>query len=71
MEASPCEKNTYGAAVDRAAVANARCTACPADMFTRDTLEGRARNAGELYTSETDCLVKEGWGTTSTTPQEW
>jgi hypothetical protein len=70
MAAAPCEKNTYGDSVDRAAVANARCTACPADMFTMDTLESRPRNDGELYTSEAACLVKAGWGTTSTTPQE-
>jgi hypothetical protein len=70
MVTAPCEKNTYGDSVDCAAVANARCTACPADMFTMDTLESRARNDGELYTSESACLVKPGWGTTSTTPQE-
>jgi hypothetical protein len=70
MVAARCEKNTYGDSVDRAAVANARCTACPADMFTMDTLESRTLNDGELYTSEAACLVKPGWGTTSTTPQE-
>jgi hypothetical protein len=70
MVAAPCEKNTYGDSVDRAAVANARCTACPADMFTMDTLESRTRNSNEYYTSEAACLVKPGWGTTSTTPQE-
>jgi hypothetical protein len=70
MVAAPCEQNTYGDSVDRAAVANARCTACPADMFTMDTLETRTRNSSEYYTAESACLVKPGWGTTSTTPQE-
>jgi hypothetical protein len=76
MAAAKCEKNTYGDSVPRAAVANARCTACPADMFTLDTLEARAigaapADANELYTSEAACLVAPGWGTTSTTPQQW
>jgi hypothetical protein len=70
MVAERCKQNTYGDSVDRAAVANARCTACPADMFTMDTLESRTLNDGETYTSESACLVKPGWGTTSTTPQE-
>ncbi|KAF6251142.1 hypothetical protein COO60DRAFT_1677280 [Scenedesmus sp. NREL 46B-D3] len=70
MVAEPCQQDTYGHDVDRVAVANARCTACPTDMFTLDTLEGRARNESELYTSEAACLVKPGWGTTSTIPQE-
>jgi hypothetical protein len=71
MAAAKCEKNTYGDSVPRAAVANARCTACPSDMFTLDTLEGRAIGAVEKYMSEAACLVAPGWGTTSTTPQQW
>ncbi|KAF6264065.1 hypothetical protein COO60DRAFT_1663488 [Scenedesmus sp. NREL 46B-D3] len=68
MVAEPCEQNTYGHDVDRVAVANARCTACPTDMFTLDVLEGAPRSG--LYTSEAACLVKPGWGTTATIPQE-
>jgi hypothetical protein len=71
MAAAKCEKNTYGDSVDRTAVANARCTPCPGDMFTLDTLEGRDIGAAELFTSEADCKVAPGWGTTSTTPQQW
>jgi hypothetical protein len=71
MEAAPCSKNTYGHDVDRVAVANARCTACPVNTFTADVLaDNRALNPGELYTNETACLVKPGWGTTATIPQE-
>jgi hypothetical protein len=74
MAAAKCEKNTYGHNTDRAAVSNARCTPCGAGMFTLDSIEDReigANNASELYTSEEACLVKPGWGTTSTQPQEW
>jgi hypothetical protein len=39
-------------------------------MFTEDVLETRELEEGELYTSEAACLVKPGWGTTSTIPQE-
>uniref|UniRef100_A0A383V609 Tyrosine-protein kinase ephrin type A/B receptor-like domain-containing protein n=1 Tax=Tetradesmus obliquus TaxID=3088 RepID=A0A383V609_TETOB len=74
-EAAKCDKNTYGDAVNRTAVANARCTPCPAGMFTLDTLDKRTIGAApapanELYTSESACLVEEGWGTTSTLPQK-
>ncbi len=68
MVAEPCKANTYGHAMDRVAVANARCTACPMNMFTLDVLNNEARVG--LYTSEAACLVQPGWGTTSTIPQQ-
>uniref|UniRef100_A0A383VTT6 Tyrosine-protein kinase ephrin type A/B receptor-like domain-containing protein n=1 Tax=Tetradesmus obliquus TaxID=3088 RepID=A0A383VTT6_TETOB len=58
MVAAPCEKNMYGEAEDRVAAANARCTPCPARMFTLDTIEDRTRNENEYYTSEAACLKK-------------
>lgn len=68
MVAEPCANNYYGDSATRPAVANARCTPCPADMFTMDTL-GAATGNSTLYTSEDACKVKAGWGTTATTPQ--
>ncbi|KAF6264077.1 hypothetical protein COO60DRAFT_1634747 [Scenedesmus sp. NREL 46B-D3] len=70
MVAEPCQKNAYGDVNDRVVAVDARCTACPPDMFTMDVLEGRPRNGNELFTSEAACLVKPGWGATSTVPQE-
>jgi hypothetical protein len=70
MVAEPCEKSTYGADTERAAAANTRCISCPTRMFTLDSIENRTRSEGELYTSEAACLVKPGWGTTTTTPEE-
>jgi hypothetical protein len=70
MVAAKCQQNTYGHNETRVAVANARCTACPSNMFTIEILDERALNAGDLYISEAACLVKAGWGTTSTIPQE-
>lgn len=70
--AEKCKTNTYGDDKNRTAVANARCTPCPAGMMTMDVLDGgRNLNDGELYTSELACLVPEGWGTTNTLPQQW
>jgi hypothetical protein len=65
MVAAPCDQNTFGDASP-----NARCTPCPTNMFTMDDIENRTHNKGELYTSEAACLVKPGWGTTSTVPEE-
>jgi hypothetical protein len=70
MVAERCSKNTYGDDVDHPAVANARCTACPTDLFTPDVIDDRAMNPNEVYVDESACLVKPGWGTTSTTPRE-
>ncbi|KAF6261334.1 hypothetical protein COO60DRAFT_1699888 [Scenedesmus sp. NREL 46B-D3] len=71
LVAQPCEKNMYGDSVARAAVANARCVSCPMYMYTADTLEGIARSdlpGSPLFTSELDCKVLPGWGTTNTIP---
>uniref|UniRef100_A0A383VRV3 Tyrosine-protein kinase ephrin type A/B receptor-like domain-containing protein n=1 Tax=Tetradesmus obliquus TaxID=3088 RepID=A0A383VRV3_TETOB len=70
VTAAPCEKNTFGDDTSRVVASDARCNACPGDTYTLDTLENRNRSSNELYTSDADCLVKPGWGTTSTIPQE-
>lgn len=58
MVAVPCEQNTYGDSMDRAAVTNARCTACPSDMYTSDVLLNMSRaDLDVLYTRQDDCKV--------------
>lgn len=64
LAAAACVKNSYGVNVDRAAVANARCAACPLNMYTDDTLDGTT-SPTTGYTSELECKVMPGWGTTS------
>jgi hypothetical protein len=74
LVAQPCEKDMYGDSVNRPAVANARCVSCPLYMYTADTLEGVARAdlpGSPLFTSQSDCKVQPGWGTTNTIPQKW
>lgn len=66
LAASACVKSSYGVDVDRAAVANARCAACPLNMFTLDDIEGTGVSSPtDGYTSENDCKVKPGFGTTA------
>ncbi|KAF8061892.1 Svep1 [Scenedesmus sp. PABB004] len=64
LTAKPCTNNTYGDDVPRAAVSNARCLPCTPGMYTRDVLDNALAPAG--YSSEQECLVPPGWGTTTT-----
>lgn len=46
------------------AVASARCTSCPPNMYTSDKWGTAAPATG--YKNQTECLVDAGWGTTET-----
>lgn len=56
--------NQYGDDEARVAVASARCTPCPTNMYTADKWGDAAPPNG--YTNESACLVLGGWGTTET-----
>lgn len=47
------------------AVASAKCSPCPANMYTADGKWGDAAPPNG-YTNESSCLVLAGWGTTET-----
>eukprot|EP00775_Hariotina_reticulata_P006225 gene6225-6462_t len=66
--ASRCVDNSYGDDQDRVAVASARCTACPPNMFTAEFWGGTAPANG--YTDQTACKVDAGWGMTESAVAE-
>eukprot|EP00775_Hariotina_reticulata_P003324 gene3324-3601_t len=68
LVASRCLSNTYGDDKDRVAVASARCTACPVNMFTDDKWGATPPTNG--YTDQTDCKVDDGWGMTESSVVE-
>eukprot|EP00775_Hariotina_reticulata_P004056 gene4056-4303_t len=62
LSASPCIANSYGDDQFRVATASARCTPCPANMFTDERWGVTAPANG--YTDQVACKVDAGWGLT-------
>jgi len=63
-----CAANYYGDDQERPAVASARCTACPPNMYTNDYWGATAPADG--YTDESACKVDAGWGMTDSSVVE-